>query len=113
MLTRKTPETIATTITVIGQGVPDIKFNCTFYNRDDVDEKLKEFLKTPEAEKALEDGDFQYAIRQCLLYVIKEWDTEYALTDADIKAMEAARPGMIELVFVGFHKARRVEGAKN
>lgn len=112
MLTRKTPETIATAITVIGQG-ENFKFNCTFRNRTDVDDKLKEFLASPEAAEALESGDFQYATRQCLLYVVKEWDAEYELTDADIKAMEDARPGIIELIFIGFHKSRRVEGAKN
>lgn len=110
MLTRKTPDTFNTTLHVKGQGVPEFKFNVTYTNRkqEDVEAVLAE-AGTHAAAKA----DPQYPNRQCLLYIIADWESEYALTDADIKAMEDDRPGMIELLFIGYHKSRRVEAAKN
>ena len=110
MLTRKTPDTLSTALTITGQGVPDIKFNVTYHNRkqSDLEELLAKHQASDEAKR-----DPQYANRQCLLYIIRDWETEYPPTDEGIKEMEDDRPGMIELLFIGYHMARRVQAGKN
>jgi hypothetical protein len=109
MLTRKTPDTLATEIKLKGQG-EEIKFNVTYHNR------------TPEAQQQVLDAanasdqgkaDIGYGIRESVLYVVKEMESEYPLTHDGQKEMEADRPGMIEVLFYGFHQARRVELLKN
>jgi hypothetical protein len=110
MLTRSTPETLATEITVNGQGHAPIKLNVTFHNRtqDQVNDKLLEAVKHEKAQ-----SDMQYANRAVLLYVIKDMESEYPLTDDGMREMESDRPGMIEGLFSAFHRSRRVEVVKN
>ena len=109
MLTRKTPETLATELEVKGQG-ETFKFNVVYYNRTQT--QIQDVLDKGNASEQAKT-DVQYANRQAALFVIKSFESEYALTDAGLKEMEIDRPGMIEILFFGFHKARRVELGKN
>lgn len=110
MLTRKTPDTLATTLTINGQGEEPVQFGVVYHNRkqDDIDNVLREAMASEEAKL-----DMQHANRCTLLYVVKSADMEYTLDHAGLKDMESDRPGMIEAMFIGYHKARRVELAKN
>jgi hypothetical protein len=107
MLKRKTPETLAAEITIEGQGEA-IKFNVTYNNRrqSDVNDLLQKRLEET-------DGDYAAANRSVLLFMLQGMDTEYELTEEGIAEMEADRPGIIEALFYGFHRARKVELGKN
>ncbi len=100
MLTRKTPEVLATEVTIIGQGQEPIKFQVVFHNRDPLD---------VEAYSASVDND----PAKLLLHLVKEWDSEYALTIDDVQEMERARPGLILALFEAWRDARRVTKVKN
>ena len=71
----------------------------TYYNRsqEDINAKLEEYKTHPQFKE-----DPYYANRQLVIYIVKEWESEYELTDADIKAMEADRPGMVEIIFIWY-----------
>jgi len=109
MLKRKTPDTLATILTINGQG-EQIKMAITYFNR--TQDEIQNCLDTNNATEQAK-SDMQYANRQAVLFVVKEMASEYELTDDGLKEMEADRPGMIEALFYGFHKARRVELVKN
>lgn len=107
MLKRKTPETLATEITIEGQGEA-VKFNVTYNNRkqSDVNDLLQKRLEET-------NGDYSAANRSVLLFMVQSMDTEYDLTEEGVAEMEADRPGIIEALFYGFHRARKVELGKN
>ncbi|HEX8586168.1 MAG TPA: hypothetical protein VF680_17380 [Allosphingosinicella sp.] len=109
MLTRKTPTTLATAITITGQG-EDIKFNATFRNRtqDEIDAKFKELTESETGKQ-----DATWVNRQMALYLIESMETEYPVTDEGFNEMEQDRPGLMEALFYAYHKARKVELAKN
>jgi hypothetical protein len=109
MLTRKTPTALATELTINGQGTTE-KFNVTYKVRtqDAINEVLTNAAMQPEAQN--DDG---YANRKAVLFIVESIEAEYPLTDEGIKEMETDRPGMIEVLFLGYHKARRVELVKN
>jgi hypothetical protein len=98
MLTKKTPEELASTLTVKGQG-QSVTFDLTYFFRTQ-----KEMREQAEANKSIAD---------LVLFVVKSWDTEYDLTAEGIEEMEDARPGIALAVLEGFHAARRVEREKN
>ncbi len=99
MLTKKTPEILDTTLTVVGQG-GTVKFGVVFFNR--TQQQVEEHLK--------KKGN---TLHDHILYLIKSWESEYDLTPDGIKAMENDRPGMCFSLIQGFHKARGVELEKN
>lgn len=109
MLTRKTPETLAAEVTLKAQG-QIVKLNVVYYNRtqEEIDALLDDASKHETAKT-----DAQYANRQAFLFIVKEWESEYALNDADVAAAELAWPGLIEMLFYAYHRARRVELTKN
>jgi hypothetical protein len=109
MLTRKTPETISTSITVKGQG-ETMTMDVVYYNRKLED--IQAVLKTAQAHSRNE-VDYEFANRETLLFLIKSWDSEYPLTNEGIKEMEADWPGMIVGLGVKFHESRQVEVVKN
>lgn len=98
MLTKKAPETIPASLTITGQG-ETCKFNVTYFNRS------QDELRSVAGENK--------TLSEAVLFVVKEWETEYELTTADLTAMEATRPGVLVAVLEGFHTARRVELEKN
>jgi hypothetical protein len=110
MLTRKRPETLATELTITGQGQPPLKFNVTYKNpeQDAVNAVMASAAMTDRTKQ-----DIQYPTRTALLFIIKTMESEYPLTDEGIAQMEEDRPGMIEVLFNGWHQARRVTLVKN
>jgi len=109
MLTRKTPTALATALTIKGQGTEET-FNVTYKVRsqEEIDKAFADAALQPEAK-----DDPGYANRQSVLFIVESMEAEYPLTDEGIKELEADRPGMIEVLFYGYHKARRVELVKN
>ena len=107
MLTRKTPETLATEVTVKGQG-ETVTFEVTFYNR-----KLREIKAFVDQLSPAPDDDLEFNNRETLLYMVKSWNTEYPLNNEGVREMEDSRPGMIINLFNFYHQARAVELVKN
>ena len=107
MLKRKTPETLATEITIEGQGEA-VKFGVVYNNRP---QKEVNDLLTKRLEET--NGDYAAANRSVLLFMVSSMEAEYELTEEGIAEMEADRPGIIEALFYGFHRARKVELGKN
>lgn len=107
MLKRKTPDTLAAEITIEGQG-ESVKFGVVYNNRPQ--KEVNDLLN-----KRLEEtnGDYAAANRSVLLFMISSMEAEYDLTEEGIAEMEADRPGIIEALFYGFHRARKVELGKN
>lgn len=99
MLKRKLAETIATTLSVKGQG-ETIKFNVTYFNKPQTE--VEAHLNANPDEPA-----------ETLLYILKDWESEYPLTLEGIRELEDARPGMVIAMIYGYHEARRVEKVKN
>lgn len=102
MLTRKRPESIATKLTVNGQG-ETFTMNLTYFNRNQ-DEMEAQLEKVKGEENA---GILM------LLYYVKEWEAEYPLSTEGVIEAEKDRPGLIMAITYGFHKARGVELVKN
>ena len=94
---------IKATLTVKGQG-EETKFDVTYFNRRQ--SELEAALK-----KALEDDGG--GIPNVVLFMVKDWDTEYPLTLEGIKELEDERPGILYGIIAGFHAARKVEAVKN
>jgi hypothetical protein len=99
MLKRKLVEEIATSLSIKGQG-EEFKFNVTFHNRSQ--KELENHL----AENPNEPSD-------TLLFIVKDWESEYPLTKEGISEMESDRPGMVIAMIYAFHDARKVEKEKN
>lgn len=98
-LTRVRKDSFNVTLTLTGQG-ETVKINVTYFNRrkSELDAKLAETGN---------DG------HQTLLYMIKEWDSEYPLTLEGIAELEDDRPGVIYGLIEGFHESRRMTKEKN
>jgi hypothetical protein len=98
MLTKKAPATIATSLTIKGQG-ETCKFDVTYFNRTqaEIDEQVA---------KGITNGEL-------VLFVVKDWDTEYELSTAGLAEMESTRPGIVAAVFQGYNDARVVQREKN
>ena len=109
MLTRKTPETVSTKLTV-KTASGKVSFAVTFFNRSD-EEVQQNVADTSADERGKKDP--AWVNRQQVLFVVKEMETEYPLDDDGIREMERDWPGMIEALFFGYHQARRVELVKN
>lgn len=92
------PELLDTTLTITGQGSTD-QLKLVFFNRKgtDVDAKIKA-------------GNTLGAL---IPYIVKDWDTDFELTEEGITAMEDEYPGMVEIIFGAFWAARRKTAEKN
>lgn len=102
-LTRAKNPLIATTLTLKGQG-DSITFNITYHNR-----------KQSEVDAVIENPDrlAHERVLDTVLFMVKEWDSEYVLTEEGLKELEDDRPGTIMGIIEGFHAARQVSRAKN
>lgn len=99
MLTRTKVLEIPATLTVTGQG-ETVKFNLTFHNRS-----------MDEVQAVLDDEN--QTVADAVLYIVKDWETEYPLTTEGLKELESDRPGMVVAVMTAFYDARRMTRAKN
>ena len=106
MLARKRPEVILAKLDLEAQG-ERLKFNVTFHNR-----------RQSEMEVVIADGvekglDAQEAGIALVLFVLKEFETEYELTTQGLREMEEDLPGICRQIMFAFYQARVVEKAKN
>lgn len=93
------PAEIPVTLTITGQGSTD-KLKITYHNR-----------KTSEVQEKLSaDGA---TVAGVIPFVVKEWDTDFPLTEEGVGDFEDEYPGMVEAILSGFWKARRKEAEKN
>lgn len=98
-LTRKRKDSIDTTLTIKGQG-ESVTLQITYHNR-----------RQSEVEAVLKDDD--KTVTDVVLFIVKEWDSEYELSIDGVKEMEDDRPGMVMALIAGFHEAREVQKEKN
>jgi hypothetical protein len=109
MLTRKTADTFAVSITIKGQGVTQT-MDVVYHNRKLED--IQAVLQLAQDNLRMQD-DFEYANRETLLFMIASWDAEYPLTNEGIKEAESDWPGLIAGLGHKYHEARQVEVVKN
>jgi hypothetical protein len=107
MLNRKTPDTLATDLTIKGQGetitVPVIYNNRT---QKQITEKTTELQATEKGK------DAEWVNRELFIYVVKELGGVIP-THEGIAELEDNWPGSVVGIFVKFHETRRVEVVKN
>ena len=88
------PALLDTTLTITGQGSSD-QFEITYFNR-----------RSSEVQEKIKAGS---TIAALIPFLVKKWSTDFELTEEGIRDMEDEYPGMVEIVFQGFWKARRKE----
>lgn len=108
MLTRKTPLTLATSLTIEGQG-ESFSFQIEYKNITNAD--MDAFNNTPSVvNKPEKEGDEhpRRSLAETILHIVNGWESEYPLTLEGIQEMEQDRPGMCMSILGGWYKARGV-----
>lgn len=92
------PKTIPAKLEIVGGGETNM-MNLTFHNRkpSEMEARIEELKESTDA-----------FLPSMVLFVVKEWDTDYSLSLEGVMEMEDERPGMCDAVLQGFHKVRRV-----
>lgn len=92
------PKTIPAKLELVGGGESNT-LSLTFHNR-----------KPSELQGQVEElkNSAEPFLPAMVLFVVKEWDTDYSLSVEGIKEMEDERPGMCDAILAGFHQCRRV-----
>ena len=116
MLNRKTPDTLATKITIEAPGdkftVPIIYFNRSDDERQAKAEELKAIVESAAANDPQNPPDPEFVNRNLFVYVVKSIDGEEP-TEEFVKELEKKYPGITYGVFVNFHETRAVKVVKN
>lgn len=94
----KAPAELPATLTIVGQGSSD-QLKITYFNR-----------RQSDVQKKIDAG---VTLGGLIPYLVKEWDTDFELTEEGVIAFEDEYPGIVEIVFTGFHNARRKVLEKN
>lgn len=118
MLTKKTPETIKTRLTIKAQGVEN-NLLLTYHNRS-ADEYDK-FTANPENLKAPDDAGDTMQIAHInagiVLYIVKSFDDgtdeHFPLTRDGLVELERTWPGTLFGIVRGYHQARGAAVEKN
>lgn len=97
-LKRKTAETIPLALTLVAQG-EEVTINIVYHNR-----------KGSEISAKHDEG---VTMAELVRYLVKSWDAEFGLTDADLTDLEDAYPGTLLAVMEAYNDARTVARAKN
>lgn len=92
------PKTIPAKLEITGGGETNT-LSITFHNR-----KPSEFQARLDELKDSKDP----FLSSMVLFVVKEWETDYSLSLEGIQEMEDERPGICDAILQGFHKVRRV-----
>lgn len=92
------PETIQSTLTIKSQG-QDVTLEVVFYNR-----------KASEVRAKVESGA---TVPDIVLYLVKSWSSDYALSVEGLDELEDDRPGTCMAVWQGFNQARMASLEKN
>lgn len=94
------PKTIPAKLELTGGGEENT-LSLTFHNR-----KPSEF--TEKVEK-LGLPDAPPFFPSLVLFLVKDWDTDYSLSVEGAAEMEDERPGILASIVQGFHEARKVK----
>ena len=92
------PKTIPAKLEITGGGETNT-LSITFHNR-----KPSEFQARLDELKDSKDP----FLPSMVLFVVKEWESDYSLSLEGIQEMEDERPGICDAILQGFHKVRRV-----
>lgn len=107
MLKKKTPDTIAVSLTLEAQGE---KFKLPMvYNNLNADA----YDKLVEASVAAASGDKEKQNALVVLGLINSWESEYDLSVEGLMEAERDRPYTIMALLGGFFEARQVQRVKN
>ncbi len=93
------PKTIPSKLDIVGGGESNT-LSLTFHNR-----KPSELQARVDEMKESKDP----FLPSMVLFVVKEWDTDYSLSIEGALEMEDERPGICDAILKGFHKVRQVE----
>ena len=102
MLTRKRPDILNVDLRLKGQG-EEVTCKLVFHNHDQaaMDARIEEDVA------AGRGGD------SLVLFVLKEWESEYPLDTQGLAEAEKGRPGLCMAIMQSFYEARVVTKAKN
>lgn len=92
------PKTIPAKLEIVGGGETNT-LSLTFHNR-----KPSEFQARLDELKGSDDP----FLPTMVLFVVKEWESDYSLSLEGIQELEDERPGICDAILQGFHKVRRV-----
>lgn len=92
------PKTIATKLELTGGGETNT-LSLTYHNL-----RAKEVQDKMESMKKSKDP----FLPTMVLFLVKEWDTDYSLSLEGVVEMEDERPGICAAILQGFHKNRMV-----
>lgn len=93
------PKTLPAKLDIVGGGETNT-LSLTFHNRKPSEMQVKfDELK----------GSTDPFLPSMILFVVKEWDTDYSLSLEGIQEMEDERPGICDAILAGFHRLRKVE----
>lgn len=92
------PKTIPAKLEITGGGETNT-LSITFHNR-----KPSEFQARLDELKDSKDP----FLPSMVLFVVKEWESDYSLSLEGIQEIEDERPGICDAILQGFHKVRRV-----
>lgn len=92
------PRTIPAKLEITGGGETNT-LSLTFHNRkpSELQAKIDE----------LKDSKDPF-LPSMVLFVVKEWETDYSLSLEGLQEAEDERPGLCDAILQGFHKVRRV-----
>ena len=92
------PKTIPAKLELVGGGETNT-LDLVFHNRkpSEIEGKIEE----------LKDSKTPF-LPSMVLFVVKEWESDYSLSLEGIQEMEDERPGICDAILQGFHKVRRV-----
>lgn len=93
------PKTIPAKLEIVGGGETNT-MAVTFHNR-----KPSELQTRLDELKDLKDP----FLPSMVLFIVKEWDTDYSLSIEGVMEMEDERPGLADAIIKGFHRVRQVE----
>lgn len=92
------PKSIPAKLEITGGGETNT-LSITFHNR-----KPSEFQARLDELKDSKDP----FLPSMVLFVVKEWESDYSLSLEGIQEMEDERPGICDAILQGFHKVRLV-----
>ncbi len=92
------PKTIPAKLEITGGGETNT-LSITFHNR-----KPSEFQAKLDELKGSKDP----FLPSMVLFVVKEWESDYSLSLEGVLEMDDDRPGICGAILQGFHKVRRV-----
>uniref|UniRef100_UPI00333EFA9E hypothetical protein n=1 Tax=Castellaniella defragrans TaxID=75697 RepID=UPI00333EFA9E len=92
------PKTIPAKLEIVGGGETNT-LDIVYHNR-----------KPSELQGRVDElkGTKEPFLPAMVLFVVKEWDSDYSLSQEGILEMEDERPGMCDAILQGFHKFRQV-----